>query len=1393
MGTSLTGNNISQSYLGLLKSTDSQAISSTVKRITDGNGNDLPLSISTSTVRLQSGTSTAPSLSFGSNSEGFYVPSDENVGFVIAGSEKIRLNSDGLSILNSKITLNNDQKIRWSSDDVYIQGTTATDNIQIGLAGSTKLTLHQTNGLTLAQYGSGSITGTVTQRLGVTSSGQVVEIPIGAGALDGSGTAGKLAKFTDSDTLGDSIISESSNTITVTGDVRLPYDASDAKFYGQDNGNIGFGKMIPFDANGFYSFNTNFTLANGGYKFLYNGSEKMRLDSSGNLIVGGTSASSKLHIEGAITSKKDDNVLLVESTNAGQSSLDLKNTEGHYRLITDGGELKVFDQTDSRTPFLIDTSGNSTFTGGTIIKSNGIVYLGFTDNTAIGGNKLEVNGNIYGGGNLTINEGDAFTDLNIKSNRTGTSDNIGGLNFVNNSDAIKSQIFADRAGNIKIASGGQSLALTIDSSQNVGIGTSSPTSVLQVKKNSATSDVLIESDTLALLQLKDTDLDKTYNVEIGRSASAGDLTFRSSTGEKVRFTEDGNVGIGTASPGANLQIGSATHAPNSNLTNNLLQIKSPSGFGFITIGNGDTANSTSYIGGASGLTVFGTVTDAGVQTEHIRIFNDGTVGIGTTSPSAKLHIIDTTNPATTSGSLIVEGRRDGGANVLSLRAKDASNPSDALPNGQGAVMRFQGFDGTDFENMGYIFTGADGQAVANGDAPSFMAFGTTPNNSGTPSERLRITSGGLVGIGNSNPQNTLHLGDNSASSAGVLRIDSFVANQFWKLEPGTNTLNIKDYDGNSLLSLNGADNSATFTGDVTINSTTSTLHLKGSNTGASLINFADSDDGNVGRIYYDHSNNFMQFKTNDSEKMRITGAGLVGIGTTSASQKLHIKGSGDQAVFVENTGTFQNFLGIASNEGYVGSSNATPFYIKTNGSKRLYVDTSGNVGISTDSPSEKLEVDGNIKLSSNANFIKMVRNSGSAVIDVMGFESGTDTLVIKGGSTGGTAIKFKDTTGDVMAIHDSKVGIGTTSPSNGKLQIDSSTNQISIETGTSGDGRLHIGHFANGTFIGTYGDDGGAGDLIRFGTHSGDERMRITSAGNVGIGTSSPSTLISNSSVRNASASGLSTSLKGLNIEVPAGTDSQGYVASFANTQTASSNFNAGVLIEVGSTDTTTRLLSVESGGTNRFEVRGDGNVGIGTASPSTNLHISSATDTIVRITSADGSTAVLDLGDVSDPDGGRVFYDSGSNLGFTTQSIERMRIRSTGVVEVNSQGGADALERHQTFTMNCTAGNSGVSKAFVTIGDTCSLDFHVIVKDSADATNVGVMRGNVSVANDTADVDSMSSSFSGNVTGISAGYSSTTNTLTLTCTYALSTPVVFIAVNGISNTTLARSGDCSP
>ena len=78
--------------------------------------------------------------------------------------------------------------------------------------------------------------------------------------------------------------------------------------------------------------------------------------------------------------------------------------------------------------------------------------------------------------------------------------------------------------------------------------------------------------------------------------------------------------------------------------------------------------------------------------------------------------------------------------------------------------------------------------------------------------QLYLKSNGNVGIRNTNPQSTLHLGDNANSIGGTLRLDSFVANQFWKLEPGTNTLNIKDYDGTSLASFDGAGNYVLFNG-----------------------------------------------------------------------------------------------------------------------------------------------------------------------------------------------------------------------------------------------------------------------------------------------------------------------------------------------------------------------------------------------------------------------------------------------------------------------------------------------------------------------------------------------------------------------------------------------------
>jgi len=95
--------------------------------------------------------------------------------------------------------------------------------------------------------------------------------------------------------------------------------------------------------------------------------------------------------------------------------------------------------------------------------------------------------------------------------------------------------------------------------------------------------------------------------------------------------------------------------------------------------------------------------------------------------------------------------------------------------------------------------------------------------------------------------------------------------------------------------------------------------------------------------------------------------------------------------------------------------------------------------------------------------------------------------------------------------------------------------------------------------------------------------------------------------------------------------------------------------------------INISTGGTERFVITSTGNCGIGTVSPATNLHIQSTGDTVIRATSADGNGAFLDLGDVSDPDGGRISYDNGSNLIFHTNSSERLRIKSDGLVGIGT------------------------------------------------------------------------------------------------------------------------------
>ncbi|RYE36866.1 MAG: hypothetical protein EOP42_01765 [Sphingobacteriaceae bacterium] len=116
--------------------------------------------------------------------------------------------------------------------------------------------------------------------------------------------------------------------------------------------------------------------------------------------------------------------------------------------------------------------------------------------------------------------------------------------------------------------------------------------------------------------------------------------------------------------------------------------------------------------------------------------------------------------------------------------------------------------------------------------------------------------------------------------------------------------------------------------------------------------------------------------TGANERMRIDGAGNVGIGTNNPGQKLDVAGSINAAnsIYIDaalsNTGTLNPglyFGGASSGEGI--SSKRTSgtnqygidFYTASN--NRMTINNGGNVGIGTNTPTEKLDITGNLKFS----------------------------------------------------------------------------------------------------------------------------------------------------------------------------------------------------------------------------------------------------------------------------------------------------------------------------------------------------------------------------------------------------------------------------------------------
>jgi hypothetical protein len=260
----------------------------------------------------------------------------------------------------------------------------------------------------------------------------------------------------------------------------------------------------------------------------------------------------------------------------------------------------------------------------------------------------------------------------------------------------------------------------------------------------------------------------------------------------------------------------------------------------------------------------------------------------------------------------------GGRLLLAHQRSGAVGGNTILNSGdQAGYITFQGNDGGQFVECASIEAQVDGTPGAN-DMPGRLVFSTTADGGSSPSERLRITSAGLVGIGTSSPGEQL---DVSSGTGGVIRVTSSDGSIS---AAGERIGKIEMYS---------SDGSSNGTGIAAYIEAVSQAAFTGQGRPTHLTFGTYNSGGSLG------------------ERVRITDAGNVGIGITSPAKKLDVyEGStGNVEQYLRNTtiNLLSKIDGTTSAQ--FGTETSHPLALLTANTERARIDNSGRLLVGTSS------------------------------------------------------------------------------------------------------------------------------------------------------------------------------------------------------------------------------------------------------------------------------------------------------------------------------------------------------------------------------------------------------------------------------------------------------------